>query len=258
MAIDLDRLRGEVAVEVDANDVSASDFYSALDAFLSLVRELTRHVNGTLPQDAWLLNVQEGSQVVSLGPNPTKLPGSMGVEIISLMDRGLTALENKAVQPEGFSEAALESARTLARLGPGRGSKRPQLEIRILTKQKRRSLTPSLSRHVSELLDWKYEDFGTVEGTLEAVSAHGGYEFRIYEPMWLRPVRCNFEEDLLPRALEYFRKRVEVSGLIRYTQDGFPTSVSVTQLDPLPDQADLPNFREIRGILSRPDAPEAG
>src|SRR5690606_25750314 len=102
---------------------------------------------------------------------------------------------------------------------------------------------------VSEILDWKYEDLGTVEGTLEVVSAHNGYEIRLYEPVWLQPVRCTFDEDLLEDVLRNFKRRVEVSGLIRYTKDGMPVSAKVLKIEPMPDPSQLPSWREVKGIL---------
>lgn len=251
MAISTDSLKGEVGLELDADSVTAGEFQSALDAFLTLVRELTRQINEKLPHDSWRLTVQEGSQVIAFQPDKIKLPESVRATIYGALFDGLDSLEREAKAPKYFTERALESARELSLIA--HGPRDQGVPIRILSHKRSRSVTRATWVNVSEILDWKYEDVGTVEGTLEVVSAHNGYEFRVYEPLWLRAVRCNFQEERLQDALNNFKKRVEVQGLIRYTKDGFPVSVNVISITPLPDPKDLPSFRAVRGILSVKD-----
>jgi hypothetical protein len=247
VAIDTDKLKGEVAIELDADSVTAGEFQSALDAFLTLIRELTRQVNERLPQDSWRLTVQEGSQVIAFQPDKIKLTESVRAAIYASLFDGLDSLEREAKAPKYFTERALECARELSLIAHGpRDQGSP---VRILSRQRTRAITRATWINVSEILDWKYEDVGTVEGTLEVVSAHDGYEFRIYEPLWLRAVRCHFQEERLADALANFKKRVEVQGLIRYTKDGFPVSVNVLSITPLPDPKDLPSYRAVKGIL---------
>lgn len=247
MAIDAQNIKGDLAIELDADNVAAGDFHAALDAFLSLVRELTREIHSTLPKDCWLLNVQEGSQIVSVRPNTARLSAAAAAAITSSLLDGMTSLEKEAKPPRHFTEKALESARELSRIAFGRRDQ--GIPVRVMSKQFAHVVTRNVYNHVSEILDWKYEDLGTVEGTLEVVSAHNGYEIRLYEPVWLQPVRCTFDEDLLEDALRNFKRRVEVSGLIRYTKDGMPVSAKVLRIEPLPDPSQLPSWREVKGIL---------
>lgn len=62
-------------------------------------------------------------------------------------------------------------------------------------------------------------------------------------------VRCYFPEELLPDVFEKFRKRVEVSGVIHYRKNGTPISIEAERIDALPDDSELPNARDVRGIL---------
>lgn len=248
MAINGESLKGEIAIELDAENVSASDFKSALDAFLKLIRELSRQINESAPRDSWLLNVQEGSQVISLRADGSKIPSVVSKQVYSALFSGLDALEHEAKTPEYFTEAALEAARDLSRVAFGKHDR--GIPVRIFSRDRARIVTRNTFTHVSEILDWKYEDVGTVEGTLEVVSAHNGYEFRIFEPVWERAVRCTFDEDLLRTALTAFKKRVEVQGLVRYSRDGLPVSVKVLKLTEFPETKDLPSYRDVMGILS--------
>ena len=247
MTIDAQQIKGDLAIELDADNVAAGDFHAALDAFLSLVRELTREINSSLPRDCWLLNVQEGSQVVSIRPDTSRLSAAAAASISASLLEGMDSLEKEAKAPRYFTEKALESARDLSRIAFGK--KDQGVPVRVLSRSFVHVVTRNVYNHVSELLDWKYEDLGTIEGTLEVVSAHNGYEIRIYEPVWLQPVRCSFAEDLLEDALKCFKKRVEVHGLIRYTKDGMPVSAKVVKIAPMPDPSQLPSWREVKGIL---------
>lgn len=246
MAIDSHRIKGELAIELDADNVSVSDFHTALDAFLSIVRELTKQINNKSKKDGWLLSVQEGSQVVCLRPDNVRLPAAIAGEIVSSLLDGMEALENEANRPQYFTETALESARTLSRLV----KKDDGIPIRLLSRNRARPVTKSVFKNISEILDWDYEDIGTVEGILEVVSAHNGYEFRIYEPIWLKSIKCTFSEELLSNALNAFKKRVEVHGTIKYTKEGIPVSARVEKINKLPESSDLPSWRDVQGILS--------
>lgn len=249
MTMDPKNVKGEIALELDAERVSASDFETAVDSFISLVREVTRQVNDSLPLDSWFVRVQEGSQVLSLAPNPLKLTESVSRQVVGNIMDGIAALEDSANTPRNFSERALKRTRSISKLSVTDANR--DLPIRLLTRQRSCSVSRRTYDNVSKLLDVKYEDEGSVDGTLEVVSAHNGYEFRVYDPVWSRAIRCTFSEELLPSALAAFKKRVEVTGQIKYTQDGFPISVKVARFDIFPEGDELPGRKDVRGIFEQ-------
>lgn len=255
MAIDAGDLKGDFGIELDAEHVAAGDFVRAIEAFISLVREITRQINDKLPRDAWRLRVQEGSQVVALIPDASRLPLAVAEDVFGTVAHGIEMLERQPKVPPLFTERALENARELSQIASKRDVVIP---LRVLSRARKtaKPVTKNTFNHVSEILDWKYEDLGTVDGTLQVVSAHDGYEIRIYEPIWLRPVRCTFDgEELLAEALRAFKKRVEVQGLIRYTRDGAPVSAKVLKISLFPDQSELPSYKDVKGILGQQNAP---
>ena len=243
-----DEIKGELALELDADLVSAGDFLSCADAFVSLLREITSTVHNTKSADAWYVNVQEGSQVVNVIPNADRIPYGVSAEIIRVTVDGFRALEQAAEFPREFSDRAVGFARKLSRISTRGDNKR--FPVRIIDKQRVTSIGRDIFNNSSALLDWKYEDLGTVEGALEAISVHGHYEFRIFEPIWSRSIKCLVDDDMLELAISMFRHRVEVNGLIRYTKDGLPTSVRVISIDELPDPSELPSYKDMKGILS--------
>ncbi len=65
----------------------------------------------------------------------------------------------------------------------------------------------------AKFLDAIYEDQGTVEGTLEIVSAHGKIECTVFDYITGRGIKCELTESVVETALTSFRKRVEVMFL---------------------------------------------
>lgn len=240
-------IKGAIALELDAESVTAGDFLSCAEAFVSLLREVTESINKATPPDAWCISVQEGSQVVNVVPNLGRLPRPIADQIITTTVDGVHALEKEARYPRGFSEKAVENVRKLGRISTRTDTKR--FPVRIIDKRRVTSVGRDVFSNSSALLDWKYEDLGTVEGALEALSVHGHYELRVWEPIRSRPINCLINDQLLETALSLFRRRVEVKGLIRYTQDGLPTSVKVEEITALPNPSELPSYRQMKGIL---------
>lgn len=247
MPIQPSDIKGDVALELDAELVGAEDFLSCAEAFLSLLKEITAKIHKAVPQDGWYITVQEGSQVINAAPNQSRISQGVAGEIIGVMVHGFLALHENAEFPNEFTEKAVEYARRLSRITMRTGEKR--FPVRIIDKQRAFAVSRRVFTNASALLDWKYEDLGTVEGALEAVSVHGHYEFRIYEPVWSRSVKCLISEEMLEEALSLFRHRVEVRGLIRYTNSGLPISIKVEDITELPSPTDLPSYKEMRGIL---------
>jgi hypothetical protein len=84
---------------------------------------------------------------------------------------------------------------------------------------------------------------------LRTIQDSGKLELHIRDDILKQTVRCFFPEDMLPQAFENFRKRVEVSGMVHYRRNGVPISIDVAQIEPLPDDTELPSANEVRGIL---------
>lgn len=96
-----------------------------------------------------------------------------------------------------------------------------------------------------------YNDFGTLEGTLRAISDQSGsLEIRIHDPLWKRAIPCRVSDEQIDDAMSALRKRVEVAGVIHYNRLGRPTSIRMESLTALPDDSSLPTAADVRGILA--------
>jgi hypothetical protein len=81
------------------------------------------------------------------------------------------------------------------------------------------------------------------------ISIQGGSHFAVYDPLTDRPIRCLISEDKVEDVQKLFRKRVVVSGKIRYRKTGEPISVEVEDVQGLPDRKTLPSAEDVYGIF---------
>lgn len=110
---------------------------------------------------------------------------------------------------------------------------------------------PDVGEFLREETKPAYWDYGSVEGTLDAIQDEaGGLELRIRDPLWKRAITCFFPEEMLGEAMRLFRQRVELFGEIRYGKDDTPESIRVNRLERLPDDDELPSIEEVQGLLS--------
>lgn len=129
-------------------------------------------------------------------------------------------------------------------------TKAPPVPLRLWVEKRPISFEPTIASVIRE--EWRadYNDYGTIEGRLEAIQeTHGTLQFFIRDAMLRLRVRCYFPETLLPAVFEKFRKRVEVSGIIHYRKNGTPVSIEAEHIIGLLDDSELPTAEDVRGIL---------
>jgi hypothetical protein len=60
---------------------------------------------------------------------------------------------------------------------------------------------------------------------------------------------CSIPENMLDEALKAFRKRVLISGLIQYDNEGKPRTIKVKSIETIPIEENLPQPKDVRGIM---------
>nr|VFK07016.1 MAG: hypothetical protein BECKLPF1236A_GA0070988_100067 [Candidatus Kentron sp. LPFa]VFK28247.1 MAG: hypothetical protein BECKLPF1236C_GA0070990_100627 [Candidatus Kentron sp. LPFa] len=122
--------------------------------------------------------------------------------------------------------------------------------IRFWNGKQPTGLTCKSAVHAANILNKRsFQDHGSIEGRLDMVTLRGNQHFNVYEPIWDEPIRCNVNDDLIEEAAKYFGRRVAVYGMVRYQEDGSPISITVEEIAPFPDAAEIPDFRDLKGIL---------
>lgn len=245
MAVKRD-INADLTLEIDGTFVTPEKFLRSVRSFFSIVGEVTAQVAGKKDAVQWRVLVKEGSNLVGVDAEPGFDP-SIVEKIVSVVSKGVAALERNPVYPDFFSERAVRSMGELADLVGT--TEYDDMTIRVWAKTEPIAVTHRSVVHVSELFSSEHEDHGSIEGRLRTITEQGGLQFVVYEPLWDQPVRCRIPEGLIDLAMDCFRKRVEVYGLIKYRKDGKPISIQVDDIVAFPSDDQIPSFREVHGIL---------
>jgi hypothetical protein len=243
-----DDIDTDLTLELDGKNVTPEKFMKAVRAFFGLVNEITRELAGPKEFIHWKVQVKDGSNLVGLMPSHASVRPFVLDNIYALVHQGISSIEDAAIEPEGLPEPALRHIRDLGSVA-GVGDDDDDTKVRIWAKRLPAPITHKASAHVAALLAESYEDFGTIDGRVHVISDEGDLHVFITEPIGGRRIRCYFEEEMLPRFLAAFRKRVEIKGKIKYRRDHKPISILASGLIEFPSTDELPSFREMRGIF---------
>lgn len=236
-----------LTLELDGQNVTPEKFMKAVRAFFGLVNEVTRELAGPKEFIHWNVQVKHGSNLVGVTPGHANVRPFLLDNIYALVHEGISSIEHSAEEPEGLPEPALKHIRDLASVA-GVGDD-DDTRVRVWAKHLPAPITHKAAAHVATLLAESYEDFGTIDGRVNVISDEGNLHVFITEPIGGRRIRCYFEEEMLPRFLAAFRKRVEIKGKIKYRRDHKPISIFATGLIEFPSSKELPSFKEMRGIF---------
>lgn len=166
-------------------------------------------------------------------------------EVAGATASGLKALQEGAAWPPHFTEEALEKAK---RLGDLIGDRVSELSVRDGDAPV--TVTRQVSVNVDELIAPRLRSLGTVEGRLEAINIHATTPYAtVYDMLNGHPVRAHFGRRMLSQVTAVFGKRVAVFGDIQSRPTGERYSITIRRIEALPDQADLPDPGQARGIL---------
>lgn len=240
-----EQIPSDLTLEISEN-LSPDRFLAAARAFFGYIDEVGKSASDDGSAPNWVVRLREGSQLIGVDPCPSA-PLEVVKAVYARVDRGIAQLASGDIDEAGLSEPALKHLKTLSEFAEGvRGKPVP---MRLWVCKQPKQLEPIIAKTIRE--DWKadYNDFGTIEGRLEAIQDHGNLQLRIRDALLRQTVRCYIPDEMLKDALSNFRKRVEVHGNIHYRKNGVPISIEVSKIDQLPGDDDLPGINDVRGIL---------
>lgn len=241
-----DDIEADLTLELDGGDVTPERFQKAVRAFFGMLNEITRAVCEGSAQVQWRVQVKSGSNLVGVNPQPG-FPSAVVGNIAKILHRGLAGLEHDGLEPRNFSEAAIRHARDLGDVMSG--AVRDNLTVRIWERHNSIALTTRLAKATERYLTEAFEDHGSIDGKLQTLSERGAMRFVVYDTLTDRGIPCFIEPEQLAVAMQHFRARVEVYGIIRYRADGLPMNIRVEDIVPFPARSNIPSFRDMRGIL---------
>jgi hypothetical protein len=243
-----DDIDADLTLELDGANVTPEKFMKAVKAFFGLVNEVTRELAGPKEFIHWTVQVKKASNLVGVVPSHANVRPTVLDNIYARVHDGIESIEHSAAEPEGLPEAALKHIKDLGSIASP-DDDADYTKVRIWTKRLPAPITHKAAAHVAVLLAESYEDFGTIDGRVLVISDEGNLHVFISEPVSGRRIRCFFEEEMLPKFLASFRKRVEIKGRIKYRRDHKPISILATALTEFPPNKELPSFKEMRGIF---------
>lgn len=247
MAIESKSIDSEITLELGEEEISLTDFSKAFDNFSGLVKELSKQFAPNKNAAAWLVKVYPGSAGIGLSGKPSIFTAAEIDAIRNNLIAGLRELE-KGYRPAYFTDKAVAYSRALGSLFK---SKNAPANVRVWVGQdESMPVTKAIAAKAESLLEVAYEDDGSVDGFLEKLSAHGQFEFVIYDALDNRAIKCEVAESKIQEAWSAFRKRVEVLGKVRYRNDGIPVSVRAEDIIPFPSASEIPSLSEIRRLLA--------
>lgn len=237
----------DLALEIGDNP-SPERFMAAARAFFGYVQEIGRMMAPESDLPDWVVQVRDGSAVLAVVPAPS-VSATILNAVYSKAESGIRDLRDHDIDEAGLSDGALKHLRVLADLTEGpRGRPMP---LRLWVRRKPVDVDAGIARVIQENWRVDYNDFGTIEGRLETIQdKEGSLQLQIRDAALRQTVRSYFQEEMLPKAFEMFRRRVEVSGIIHYRRNGTPVSIEASHIEGLPDDSELPSVEDVRGILA--------
>lgn len=212
-----------LTLELGSDKVSYREFQRVVRSFTNLLQDISEEACGDRKAVHWEISVFRGSLQIA-----ADLPAETDPKTA---DRVLDTV----------SRPPRRVRRSLDRFP------RPVPVTRLLTGEDRRDILleeqREEGRHPSQLAE-----YGTVEGTLDTLSARGRLHFTISEPIWNMAVQCTVPEQLVEAMRGMWRQRVSARGMVHYDREGLPTSIRAEEVEPFP--YDERPIAEYRGLLA--------
>jgi len=231
-----------VELYLDGPGITADVFTRSVRTFFDLIKDVSAEVGGRRTLE-WIVSLKPGSIGICATAKPVKSDGVLVRRTIRAITRGIQTVEKRRGRPEHFSDSALQR---LFQLGSIVGSGDQGVSVIRIADQ---SISPVSIAYVDELLGTPAKSYGTIEGKLFALNTKGRLTFSIAETLTGKDVKCYFSDDLFDEVVGAIRRRVAAYGLIRYKKNGQPVSVEIEKLTVFPDRSELPQFRDIIGLL---------
>lgn len=231
-----------VALRFDGDGVPAEAFLEAAKSLLEILSEVGRSLSDRQTVSWCIGHFDGGSGAVALRPAADDDQADAARAITSTV-RGLAEMDASALRPAHFSDKALQFAR---RLGKVAGQREPGIALSASggpTGERVQVVSGRVEAHARQALR-RPREYGSVEGTVEALTIHGKSAFSVYDSVTGKRVECVCDRETIERVIEHLGKRINVRGEFRYGSDEEPKKVIVEDfrllgVGPLPQAEDV-------------------
>jgi hypothetical protein len=236
-----------VTLDFDGVVVTPDTFRRLVSAFVDLINAVTEKAAGGGKKTVWDMRVADGSRLFIAKAVADPKTERVAERVVSAITDGIRRLEKSTpVSPTYFDQRALRAARELASISKDRRL----TYVRFHTAGRPVPLSQRSADTVSKLLG-QHQALGSVEGKLQTISERGTLQFVVFDSLYDKGVNCFMDEKIMDEAMQAFRKRVAVTGMVQYDQESRPVSIRVDTLQVFKDVSELPPIKNLRGILKR-------
>ena len=234
MGQDKDKDLFTLIVEVSNDKLPLQILSGAVEKLRLLLNELYRGTGVKLQKTTWVAtNLSMGSPArvkISAANTPHDFDA---LHLTGTTIDGFAELSVAAKKPDGWSDQALKYGRDICELAD------PEwvTGIHLENGQKSASMVSEVISHVDLLTAPKYKDSeGSIDGRLDLVNVHEGFELGIYTTLGDRKIPASFEktdDKTLDKVRSLLKRRVYATGTISWQEDGKPKSILIKKVEPL-------------------------
>lgn len=232
---------------LDVSDaLSPEEFLLAVRNFIGYVAEITaaQAIEGEAVH--WTVKVRQGSNLIGVEPDAAASPSRVGM-IYRAARHAPAAIASGDVASAGVTEKAVAHLKALADLAVDR----PDVHVALWVQRERVAIGHDIKRQIEEDAESEYQDWGALEGRLDAIQDKSGrLKIRVRDLMYRKPVACRVPESLIAKVMAGFRRRVEIEGLVHFRPDGTPLWIDAERIEILPEDSELPDMVTMRGLLN--------
>ncbi|MCL2503360.1 MAG: hypothetical protein FWE94_01935 [Coriobacteriia bacterium] len=236
-----------ITLRLESGKVDAADFKRAIESFLDMIQSVADEVAGKPKAVSLLVSVLPGSTCVAAEVEATSpVYTESAKKVASALENGLRRISHEAIVPEYFSESSVRNARTLALMASKIGKKQ-SVSLRF-GENSQLELSDTIAANIAKALEISVSSLGSIEGTLEMLSLHGGFNCNIYDDLTGKRIGCTYSKELLDNVHAAFGKRVSAYGTINYTSDKGVTRLKISSIRII-GCGELPDWGDMRGAL---------
>jgi DNA-directed RNA polymerase subunit F len=234
-----------VVLEPKTDRVALSSFRTAIDQLTILLNEVASEISEPKPRHvSWCIaELSLDSPAKISVESIEEETEAIAVHTASVVIEGFIKLQKERVRPKYFNDNALESAQRMARLT---ADNLARINVYSDIPDHQVYLSEQIAVNIADILEY-LDYYGSVEGRLELISGREGQPlyFRVQDRVNNVGVRCIIPDELLENALDAFRKRVIVYGIIKSDSSGIPRNIRVESIEIVPGEESLPQAEEL-------------
>jgi len=218
---------------------------ATIEAFIELIDSVAENICAGKKCIDQFFSVEKGSAILVsdiMPKNNNNEFSEFPKQVVEAVFNGFECLEKEEGKiPKYFNNKALDRVSKIAKYN----------NIKIFRDQKPEiAITNKTVVSINSLLNIKFCDAGSIEGTIKTITTKRGLKVTIYESLNDNPVKCTSSDKVIQEILKIsIDKRVSAYGEISYNKDGIPQKIDIKEIRVLREEG-LPTWEDVRGILN--------